>query len=182
MKVVALAGLPRSGKDTAADWFVLRGYTRLQFSGPLKEAAAVLLDRPLSHMYGEGYDREKIMPEWGFSVRWFLQRFGTECLREQIRPDFWLLRMARAIQRISPAPVVITDLRFENEAEMVRGAGGIIIELRRPGIVGSSHASDAGVRPDCTIDNDGTLADLADRIASTMLEYHHAATSRRPAP
>lgn len=162
MKLIALTGLPRAGKDAFADRLVSgHGYTRLQFSAPLKEAAAILLGRPVSQMRGEdGFDREAILPEWGFSTREFLQKFGTECLRNVIRQDFWVLRMMRSIQQAYPLPVVITDCRFENEAALVRDAGGTIIEIRRPGITRSAHTSDNGVEADNILMNDGTLEDL----------------------
>lgn len=176
--IIGLTGLPRSGKDTAAEWFTRRGYARRQFSAPLKEAAAILLQRPVSQMYGEhGFDREVVMPEWGFSVRWFLQRFGTECLRDQICTDFWIQRMTRDIDSIYPASVVITDLRFDNEAEFVRKRGGIIIDVRRPEITGSTHASDKGVTPDEIVFNDETVDVLHERIGRVMLA-RHAHTSR----
>ena len=175
MNVVGLTGLPRSGKDTAAQWFVRHGYRRLGFADPLKEAAAVLLGRPLWQMHGEdGFDRETVLPEWGFSTRWFLQRLGTECLREQIRGDFWVQKMRNEIARFS-SPVVITDVRFKNEVPLVRELGGIIIEIRRPGCTASGHVSDAGVETDYVILNSGTVADLYREIAGVM-QSHHADT------
>jgi hypothetical protein len=154
----------------------------MQFSAPLKEAAAICLGRPVSEMRGDnGFDREAVMPEWGFSVRHFLQVFGTECIRDNFGADFWVKKMRSAITRLSGElafPVVITDCRFENEAEMIRSLGGGVIEIRRPGLRASDHASDAGIRADAVIINGGTLRDLADAIADLMAEHHAAATRR----
>jgi hypothetical protein len=181
MRIVALTGLPRSGKDTAAEWFTLRGYDRLSFADPLKRAAAILLDRPLEQMQGaDGFDREAIMPEWGFSTRHFLQVFGTECLRQQVDANFWVKRARNHILNRPCVPFIITDCRFENEAEMVRAHGGIVIEIRRPGIVGSGHVSDAGVAADEVVFNDETVEILHDRIGRVMLA-HHAQTQSGPA-
>lgn len=160
MNLIALTGLPRSGKDTFADCLVrAHGFERRQFSAPLKAAAAILLDRPVAQMRGEdGFDREAVLPEWGFSTRWFLQVLGTECLRDQVRADFWVERMRVSLSNVERA--VITDCRFKNEADMVRNLGGIVVEIRRPGIVSTGHVSDAGVSADRYVYNDSTLDHL----------------------
>ena len=165
MKLIALTGLPRCGKDTVAAWLIAHhSWTKLAFAGPLKAAAAILLNRTEDECNGVNFDREAVMPEWGFSMRWFLQVFGTECLRNQVAQDFWIKRMYIELGSWTPmAKIVITDCRFENEAALVRERGGHVIEIRRPGLVGSGHISDAGVRlteDDYVILNDGTVDDL----------------------
>ena len=158
MKLIAFTGLPRSGKDTAAGYLIDRhGFQRVQFSEPLKQAAAILLGRPLSQMHGyQDFDRELIMPEWGFSIRYFLQRLGTEVMRENFGADFWVKLMRNRLKDAA-GDFVITDLRFENEAAMVRDLGGTVVQVWRPGVKGSSHVSDAGVIADVTVHNDDTL-------------------------
>lgn len=160
MKIVAFTGLPRSGKDTAADYLVREhGFKRLAFAAPLKAAAALLLGREVWEMEGlHGFDREAILPEWGFSTRWFLQKLGTECLRDQIAPDFWIKRMERNLQ--PDGEYVITDVRFDNEAALVRAHGGTIIHIVRPGIKASGHISDSGVKPHVTLANMGSVDEL----------------------
>lgn len=160
MKLIALTGLPRSGKDTAAAYLYEEyGYARFRFSEPLKAAAAILLNRDIGEMHGtNGFDREAVLPEWGFSTRDFLQRFGTEAMRENFGADFWVRHMMNRLDAVDRA--VITDCRFENEAAMVRSLDGIVVQIYRPGTKGSAHASDAGVVSDRTIMNTGTVADL----------------------
>lgn len=175
--IVGLTGLPRAGKDTFAERLCkVHGYTRLAFADPLKAAAAVLLDRPEAQMHGaDGFDREAVLPEWGFSTRWFLQKLGTECMRHQIGADFWLDRLRIELTRRNPQRVVIPDCRFENEAALVRDLGGIVVEIRRPGTVGSGHVSDRGIIADTLVGNSGTISDLhraADRIAAQYERLH----------
>jgi hypothetical protein len=183
IKLIALTGLPRSGKDTFAERLVTHhGFARRQFSTPLKQAAAILLGREMGEMEGrDGFDREAVLPEWGFSTRWFLQRLGTECMRDVVDQDFWVRHM-----RNSLAPrTAITDLRFENEAAMVREMGGIVVEVIRPGLVRSAHVSDAGVSPDIQIHNDRGLSELwaaADDMVSLNREAKAFLDSREPAP
>lgn len=165
--IIGLHGLPRSGKDTVARILIsTKRFERLAFADPLKEAAAILLNRPVGQCHGLDvggvpYDREQVMPEWGFSMRWFLQVFGTECMRNQIAEDFWTRRMAAAIASSPPdARLVITDVRFDNETNFLRRMGAQIVEVYRPGLVRSGHSSDQPVSCDWVLVNNGTLDDL----------------------
>jgi hypothetical protein len=173
MKLIGLTGLPTAGKDEFAKHLIrFYGFQKQSFAGPLKEAAAILLNRPVSQMNGEdGFNREAILPEWGFSTRDFLQKLGTECLRNQVLQDFWVKRMQVYLEKqvylegggSIQQKVVITDVRFENEAKMIREHGGMIIEITRPGLVKSDHPSDAGIKlseNDAVVTNSGTLEDL----------------------
>ncbi len=159
MKVIALTGLPRSGKDTIAAILVKDyGYTKRAFATPLKQAAAILLNRRLSEMEGEdGFDREAVLPEWGFTTRHFLQYLGTEAMRNY-QQDFWIRRMLSAV--IGLDRVVITDCRFPNEVDLVHRLGGTVVQVVRPGLKASAHVSDVSVQSDCGILNGGTLNDL----------------------
>jgi hypothetical protein len=166
MKILGLTGLPRSGKDSIADYLCAisngHGYIRRSFAHPLKQAAAILLGREMWEMEGRhGFDREAILPEWGFNTRWFLQVFGTECLRNQVAQDFWIKCMRNSLPSNPYTKVVITDVRFDNEAALVRELGGTVIEVRRPSVSSASnHVSDKGVVADSVILNTGTLQDL----------------------
>jgi hypothetical protein len=163
MRLIAFTGLPRSGKDTAAAFLVERhSFRRLAFADPLKDAAAILLQRERWQMNGEyDFDREAVLPEWGFTTRDFLQRFGTEVMRDNFGQDFWLRHMRG---RIGVGDYVITDCRFPNEVSLVHDLGGTVVEIIRPGCVKSTHISDKGVKPDHYIYNDGTLEHLQDKI------------------
>lgn len=174
-KIVGLAGPARCGKDTIA-WMLRNQYDAEQFAfaGALKKAASVLLNYPMEFVNGEnGYDRESIMPEWGFSMREFLQKLGTECMREQFREDFWINRIRVELAH-SNLPAVITDVRFENEAAFVRGCGGVVWHIERPQDNGlderaKAHASEAGValrEGDQIVINDGTLDDLRESVVA----------------
>jgi hypothetical protein len=170
MKLIGLTGLPRSGKDTFAERLVdNHNFQSFAFAKPLKAAAAVLLNRTVSEMEGKkGFDREAILPEWNFTTRWFLQILGTECMRNIVHPDFWIQHMRNRLEGVQRA--VITDVRFPNEAELVHELGGVVIEIRRPGVTRSGHSSDAGVVADDYVENTAGVLDLwheADSLART---------------
>jgi len=194
MKVIGLTGLPRSGKDTVgvylADW---HKFKRMSFAGPLKEAAAKLLNRPLCQMDGVNedgspFDREAVLPEWGFTTRHFLQWLGTEGMR-RFDQEFWVkhleIRLGEHSRGIAvpggfkyPNSVVVTDVRFQNEVDMIRKYGGVIIEVRRPGTAKSGHASDQGVQlgsQDVVIENDGTLPQFYEKLHNLNRESYSPA-------
>lgn len=183
MKLVGLTGRARCGKNSVYDFLNEKhGCAQFQFAGALKSAAAILLNKRKSQVEGLGYDREKIMPEWGFSMREFLQKLGTECIRGTFREDFWINRVAIELDQMikvyeraeAEMPgVVFTDVRFENEADFVRQRGGIIWHVIRPDVDrfldehAQSHASEAGVEfkaGDVYVQNNGSLEDLRDRV------------------
>lgn len=68
-----------------------------------------------------------------------------------------------------PSCFVITDVRFPNEAAMVRQLGGQIWQIRRPGYEagGTGHASDTAgdeFAPDRVVVNSGSLGDLRECV------------------
>ncbi|HXJ44350.1 MAG TPA: hypothetical protein VNH18_33995 [Bryobacteraceae bacterium] len=180
-RIIGLTGLPRCGKDTVASELAWFGYTRAAFADPLKDAAAILLDRPRTEVNGElGFDREKVMPEWGFSMREFLQKFGTECLRRQIRDDFWIKRMEKTLQGLEQ--VVITDCRFPNEAALVKAQGGVIVRIERPGCVDNGHISNQRLPYDILLENSGSLEEFQEKITCLAVTIQNMwnSTKKRP--
>jgi hypothetical protein len=100
----------------------------------------------------------------GATPRRAMQTLGTEWGRGCIAPDLWvrlfLLRAER--HRAAGAPVVCDDMRFANEAEAIRGAGGLLVRVDRPGVApAAGHASEgglAGVDFDLVVSNDAPTA------------------------
>lgn len=191
--LIGLSGRKRSGKDSFAAHLVAEhGYTRLAFADALRDAALALdpfvsfgvesngyeygyngewypshepyATRLSEYVSTGGWDEAKELPE----VRRTLQRFGVG-IRE-VMPDFWLRVVADRSTQI-PGPVVVTDVRFPNEAEWVEAAGGDLVRIERPGIdTSDTHESETALddRPATfTVVNDADLARLyaeADRI------------------
>jgi hypothetical protein len=139
MKLLALVGRARSGKNTAADYLLGHGYDTLTaFASPLKDAAQILFNLTEDEVQGHGYDREMIHKDWGISVREILQKLGTESIRDVFGRDHWvdLMRCRLIAERADDFGghgVIITDCRFYNEVELIRDQGGVILGLRRQG-------------------------------------------------
>lgn len=106
------------------------------------------------------------------SWRWVCQRWGTEYRRGQ-DDQYWLTKAGEFIMQQSK-PVVITDCRFQNEADFVRAMGGELWHIRRPGIAAvSAHVSENALEvgnQDAMIGNVGSIDDLNQTVDLLMSE------------
>lgn len=166
---IGLHGFAQSGKDTVGAYLVENyGFVRVSFADAVRDCVYALNPRVVTRTQGiprvrelvdaVGWEDAKKEPE----VRELLQRMGTEVGREIIDCNLWLkiaFRKAQGLDRI-----VFTDVRFKNEAEFVRTAGGLVVKIERNGVTSiNGHASDAGL-PDSDVDyvlpNHGDLQNL----------------------
>lgn len=178
--LIGLMGRAQAGKDTAAEALVAAGWQRVAFADPLRELAyrtdpvvETVHDGGTAHVRLSwlvdrlGWDAAKMFPD----VRRLLQRLGAEGVRGVIGDDTWIGLAVDAIgrHRASGVPVVVTDVRFPNEADVIRRLGGVVVGVVRPGHapVASTHPSEteqAAIAPDATVVNDGTRGELQDQV------------------
>src|SRR5215831_5913870 len=137
--IIGLSGLKQSGKDTIAAYLVKEhGFERKAFADPLKQSVAALFDIPFSVV--DKYKLDDLCTvniEAGFGAfhdmtfRTFLQRYGTESHRDVFGQDFWV-DLTLPVQGFYPGrAIVVTDVRFREEAERVKFLGGRIIYVQR---------------------------------------------------
>ena len=129
--LIGFAGGAGVGKTTTAEWFVEQlKFVRLSYAAPLKASLSILTGLPLKHFLDIEL-KEKEIPGLNISPRVMMQKCGTEFVRGMIHPDFWLWRMRHSISDHSNRNIVIDDIRFDNEAQLVRDNGGSVIHLNR---------------------------------------------------
>lgn len=165
-RVIALLGEAGSGKSTIAGHLAEKyGARRYMFSDLLKTIAMRTLELTREQCYGTQEQKEAIDPRYGFSPRWFLQRLGTEGIRNTLGRDFWIRATLAQIAMDAPALAVIEDTRFINEADAIRAAGGHVWYVRRPGERASTadqtHASEAEIARAYNPDVDDCIAPAA---------------------
>jgi hypothetical protein len=163
--LIGIAGKAGSGKDTAADYLKrYYGFKGVAFADPIRDGMKAIIgldDYHFSHP-----TKEVILPEFGKSPRQMMQTLGTEWGRQLVNQDLWLILagLRKSEWNLLGHDVVITDVRFENEATWVRENGGTIWHILRGKSVATAHASEAGIylHPlvDEVIDNSGTLPEL----------------------
>lgn len=167
--LIGLGYKARSGKDTVADFLEKRcGFSQVAFADALKEACAKVFGLNNKQLYGN----EKEVPDdyWGVTPREILQKVGTECFRHGYADDIWIRALKKRINnRIHRGrDVVVTDVRFPNEAEAIKSWGGIVVRVDREGAGASggvqNHASEVSLdgwdKWDHVLLNDGTLGQL----------------------
>ena len=146
--IIGLSGKARSGKDTVADALVSkRTFVRIGMADQMKTVVALLFGWNSEHTHGRL--KETIDDFWGMSPRQVMQRFGTDAMRREFGDDFWVRTMERQLARYAAGTnFVIPDIRFPNEAEMVKRLGGQVWRLERldgPVIEASTHPSETAL-------------------------------------
>ncbi len=177
VRIVGLTGAAGSGKSTAAAYLEREhGYKRMRFAAPLKDAlrrilrGALLDDHTIERMI-EGDLKEVPQPVLlGKTPRHAMQTLGTEWGRACIGGLFWVNLMRHAIGALPAGTrVVVEDVRFENEAAMIRSLGGKVIRMEGRGGIAGSHQSEAGVDPDMTCYNGGLLIETHRSFDYTLM-------------
>ncbi|WP_353707268.1 hypothetical protein ABRQ22_14775 [Cellulosimicrobium sp. ES-005] len=200
-EVIGMSGRKQSGKNTFAAHLVNEyDYVEVAFADALRDMALAIdpivrarfvLDPHDPDRLGRvekirlseavkdlGWDRAKeLVPE----VRLFLQRLGTDGVRRIIGEDTWVEVLEDRVHGLVNTDVVVTDVRFPNEARAIQNLSGFLVRVERPGLPVDEHphvsevALDDFADFDYIVANDGTIDDLhrkADRvlrsIASTL--------------
>ena len=191
--IVGVTGRKKSGKDAVGATFTGFGYTPYKVATPLKNAAKALfgwtdieIEDPII--------KEIVDERYGISPRAAMQYLGHEFLwdlgswaRKGYNMDFdeksgYNLHVMRLEEFIIAngawkGNVVITDIRFPAEVDLIHKYRGKVIRLQRPSILDnmtSLHASEAhydSLSVDDEILNDSTLEVLAEKAAMLASRY-----------
>jgi hypothetical protein len=130
--IVGISGYALSGKNTVAELIKAmqpeKNWQIKGFSHKLKQVASLLTGIP-SGMF-ESQDFKKLqLPGWNMDVRLFLQKLGTDAVRDGLHKDAWVNAMFCDYKEEDNW--LIVDCRFPNEAEMVKAYGGKVIRIVR---------------------------------------------------
>ncbi len=175
--LIGLTGRARSGKSTAAKHLVgtylLEHYA---FADPLRDGLMAIFNLDPTDFEGE---RKELPLAWlDRSPRQLMQSMGTEWARNNLHPDVWVLLAEQNLDYMTKAlgavlGFVISDVRFENEADFIRRRGGKVIHIFRPGAKAvNPHISEAGVaahKDDLTLTNYGTVKEFLSSLDEMFL-------------
>ncbi len=169
MKLIGLIGRARSGKDTVAGYLARRHmFAHIAFADPMKQ----MLETAFGDLFRDG-DREKPIDWLGKSPRQLMQTLGTEWGRNQVHPELWVLLTEQKVKHFVELdmPLVISDVRFHNEADMILNHGGELWHIVRPDFfpVGGhvSEMADWEAYPRKKILNAGSLEELYLKVEET---------------
>ena len=179
--IIGINGYAGSGKDTVGEIIRMQqpkeNWEIKKFAGKLKEVASIILGIPKTMFEDQEFKKKNLPQMWSdhglpMTVRDFLQRLGTDALRQGLHPNTWVNALMMEYKEVCFAGKdsegadlfsypnwVITDCRFPNEAIAIKNAGGIIIKVNRPGVTAvNAHPSEVAVDHwhfDYVIENDG---------------------------
>lgn len=171
MRDIALVGRARSGKDTVGARLVERyGYTRLAFADPLKEMA-LEINPWIPTGYGVVVRLHRLIADVGWEyakenypeVRRVLQHTG-QTIRDR-DPEYWVRHLVDRAYN-TDGPIVVTDVRYENEAYALSTMNFRLVRIIRPSLGDpdpNAHESERALEAypiGVTIVNHSTLEDL----------------------
>ena len=215
--IIGISGRMGSGKDTIGT--IIQGLLLTnknqsseikKFAGKLKQIASILTGIPVLKFEDQEFKTTLLDVEWGtvqdvplnsippfadmqfnvmMSVREFLQRLGTEAMREGLHTNVWVnalfadykakwIPTGNAIEEDEVSLEkeypnwIITDMRFPNEMEAVEKRHGITIRVTRPGTTVGTHPSETSLdkaKFDYEIINDGSMEELVKKVREVLV-------------
>lgn len=167
-----------------------------KFAGKLKQIGSILSGVLVEMFEDQEFKKLNMNPEWGMTYREFLQKLGTEAMRDGLHTNVWVnalfadykseddykLRNYKLFegQEISKEDItqkypnwIITDMRFPNEMEAIVEKGGLTIRVVRPGTSTGTHPSEIaldGHTMHYDIINDGTIEDLVEKVRTILIK------------
>ena len=151
-----------------------------KFAGKLKDIASHLTGIDIEDFEDQEFKKTNLEPEWGMTVREFLQKLGTDALRTGLHDNVWVNALMADYKPTEYGDDeqphlpnwIITDCRFPNEAQVIKDKGGIIIRIDRPGVKPiNNHPSEVGLDHwnfDYKIVNNSDLFELKENVKSIL--------------
>lgn len=193
--LIGLTGQPDAGKDSVAAVLCAAQWRSIAFADALRVEVAgawgidqrLLTDRKHKEsstpQLAAGLAGNASWLRWAAvnghslaqprSPRWVMQQWGTE-FRRAADPLYWVKHVIYWVQyqrQHHAVNLVVTDVRFADEAQALRSLGGRIVRVHRPGATAlaadtAKHGSEQhGQLPaDAEIHNDGPLDALGAEV------------------
>ncbi|MES2887289.1 MAG: hypothetical protein V4739_04680 [Pseudomonadota bacterium] len=205
--LIGLSGPAGSGKDTCAEILHHQaGFETWAFAHPLRievknafcieldmlsrrelkevPTAALAINRCadpafINRMHWQ--DEDPTVPR---SPRWIMQQWGTNYRRAD-DPAYWVkqtLAAVKTMRSLGRHRIVVTDVRFSNEAYTIKALGGLMMRVQRgplDTLAGetAAHVSEAWTPPSGTavVQNTGDIAQLQQEVPRVLIEALKAA-------
>ena len=143
--IIGILGRKIHGKDTIADMICKKyAFRKISFADPLKEGCRNIFGLTEEQLYG--IKKDVIDEYWKVTPRSLIQFVGTDLLRNQFCDLIWIKLLEKKLIHNSAINFVISDIRFQNELDMLKKHGAIIIKVHRPGLPNEdNHISEVGI-------------------------------------
>jgi hypothetical protein len=174
--IIGLSGYARSGKDTVAGMLMgIHGYERVAFADKIRELLFAM--DPLIMHEGRDFRLQDIVESKGWEeaktqhpeVRRLLQDLGVGG-RELLDDCVWINSALNAFNQDDK--VVVTDVRFKNEAARIKNLGGQIWRINRVNVSpANDHISEIDLDDwdfDAVITNNSDMPNLIKQIRALL--------------
>lgn len=165
-RIIGLTGKKFCGKDTIANYFVDKyGYIKIAFADVLKDVCKIIFNLTDEQL---NTDKKEIIDErWTVTPRQIMQFIGTDLFRNQlqllipfVKEDIWILCVRNKLLDTTKK-FIISDVRFENELNMIKELSGKIINIDRKTEYDDKHISETlNLYYDYKIINDKSIDEL----------------------
>jgi hypothetical protein len=171
--IIGLSGYARSGKDTVANVLINQyGFERVAFADPIRDMLVFVNpilengSRLNEELRDIGWENLKLRSE----VRRLLQELGMAG-REIMGNDIWIISFLKKLEDPN-VHYVVTDVRFENEAVMIKQLGGQLWRIERESVGPvNGHVSELELNTwdfDRVIHNNSTIDSLELAVKTRM--------------
>ena len=198
--IIGMCGLIGTGKDTVADILVNNyNFIKVSFADKLKDGVATVFSWDREMLEGTTDEsrtwREQKDEFWSretnehITPRLVLQMFGTDCMRNGFYNGIWVSIVKQQIINNPNKNFVIPDVRFPNEAKMIKEVNGEVWRICRgqdpqwfisyvkdnivPTDVHESEWQWAKLDFDCVIHNNDTIIDLKNQVSDHLASNAH---------
>lgn len=131
--LIGITGLAGSGKDTVAKYlksFLIKEMNEkiviLPMAKQLKEMCINYFGLTKYQVYTQEGKKE-FLSDYNMTVREFLQKLGTDALRDIISPNIHILMHKNKIKKDNIKICIVPDVRFENEFNYIKENNNITI-------------------------------------------------------
>jgi hypothetical protein len=192
--IISISGKIGSGKDTVGEMIKnidhpnrdgiglvkhMYKWEIKKYAYKLKLIASILAGCDVQDLERQEFKELPMDSEWDYgdtdpkefyTYRYFLQRLGTEAMRDVMHKNVWINALY-SDYKSEISNWIITDTRFPNELEAVKNRGGITIRVNRGDGNTGDHPSETALDNaefDYVVDNDGTLEELEQKVREIL--------------
>lgn len=179
--IVGISGKARSGKDTFAEMLAAQlnkgahpPFVMMAFANELKLRCQAAFDLSYEQLWGDDKEKvdERYQKQMQANVHWtareIMQEYGA--FYRSIDGEFWIKNLFKVAADKGYNNVIVTDVRYINEADYILNKGGYVIRVERENkddVHNMQHPSEVQLdgynRFDFVVNNNGTLEELAEK-------------------
>lgn len=175
MRIIGIGHKAEHGKDTLGIFLheCIPNSVLAAFATAPKEKAAEYTNESIEK-FNTHEGKNEYLPQYDMTRRDILIKIAEE-EKTAKGQDIWIDTLFEQVQQ-TISTLIITDVRFSNEADAIRKRGGILINVTRPGIPLSTRPSETALDNythwNYHILNNGSLEDLKEKSEVCVAQIH----------